>query len=275
MGNPLHRDQRLAARTESWHVAPRTVITSTRNPLVARAVKLHTSKERRRRGMTMLEGANLLAAAVRSGVVVERVFASAGDATAERLIVGTGVPLHAVSAAVLRRLAPTEHPKGPIAIISTPQPSTLRPADTVVLMGVADPGNAGTLIRSAAAFGFQVGVSEGCVDVWSPKVLRAGAGAHFSASIVPLGPEPLRRLRDVGVTVLATAPQGETGPITLNGPAVALLVGSEPRGLDPAAIAAVDAVITIPTTGRVDSLNAGVAGSILMYEIAKRRSESV
>lgn len=271
-GNPLHRERSAAGSAESAFNDLRAVITSTRNPLVARAVKLHRSKNRRRRGMTLLEGPNLLEAALRSGAVVERVFATVDDTAADGLMAGTGVPLHAVSAAVLERLATTEHPKGPIAIISTPRPSVLEPADTVVLMGVADPGNAGTLIRSAAAFGFQVGVSDGSVDVWSPKVLRAAAGAHFTTPIVPLGNEPLRRLREVGIAVIATTPQGSASTITLNGPAVALLVGSEPRGLDPAVVAAAEAVVTIPTTGRVESLNAGVAGSILMHEIAARRS---
>ena len=140
-----------------------------------------------------------------------------------------------------------------------------------ILEAVQDPGNVGTLLRSAAAFGFDaVLLGPGCAAPFSPKVLRASMGA---AGRLPLGvcadlPAALGALRGRGVACLAAAlykarPLDAVGTQFPGG--VCVVIGSEGQGLSDAAIAACSAAVRIPMTDRVESLNAGVAGSILLW----------
>ena len=141
----------------------------------------------------------------------------------------------------------------------------------LALEGVQDPGNVGTLLRSAAAFGFDgVLLGPGCAAPFSPKVLRASMGA---AGRLPIGvcrdlPAALGLLRARGVTCLAAAlykarPLDEAGTALPGG--VCVVIGSEGQGLTDETIAACDAAVRIPMTDRVESLNAGVAGSVLLW----------
>lgn len=245
-------------------------ITSLRNPKVVEAVKLHRKRERIARGSTLLEGPHLLRAAVESGARIESVFASVDDETTPELLRRSGIEVNGVSDVVLTKLAPTQHPRGPVAVMEIPSEAGLRTSDTVVLYEVADPGNVGTLIRTAAAFGFDVAIGPGTADPWSPKALRAGAGAHFLTSFVPVGPDPIDDLHRAGLTVVATVAHGGAAPERLGREALALLIGSEPSGLPERLSTAADLSVTIPTRG-VESLNAATAGSILMYERCRQR----
>lgn len=199
----------------------------------------------------------MLAAALAAGVVPDVVFVADGDAV---LDIATEVIV--VSNDVLDAIAPTESPRGPIAVIDIPDPHPLEAKQTVVLWNVATPGNVGTLIRTAAALGWSVALHAGA-DPWSPKVLRAGAGAHFAVPIAEVA--DLAALRSAGLTPVATAPEGgvEPGAVTVQGP-VALLVGSEAAGLPAEIIDQAESVVTMPMRG-ADSLNAAVAGAIAMF----------
>jgi TrmH family RNA methyltransferase len=243
--------------------------------MVADVVRLHRARERQRRGLTILEGRHLVDAALESDAVVTAIFGLPDDATAGRAAAVGGIRFHAVTPAVLSRIAPTKHPKGPVALLEIPESASLSGRDTLVLESVTDPGNAGTLIRSAAAFGFQLAVTGEGADVWSPKVLRAGAGAHFDIDVSDLGPDPLAALREAGLSVLAAVPRGGASEEDISAGPVALLIGSEPRGLDPALIEAADRTVTIATADTVESLNAAVAGSILMHEIVRSRGRDM
>jgi TrmH family RNA methyltransferase len=133
---------------------------------------------------------------------------------------------------------------------------------------VADPGNAGTIIRSAAAFGFQVVATAGCVDLWSPKVVRAGVGGHFRTSIVAgFGPVP-RGLVEAGLRPFVAEAGGATSPeamVGTSGP-VALIVGNEARGTPAAVVEELGVeALSLAMPGGTESLNAAVAASILMY----------
>lgn len=248
-----------------------TDITSVRNAVVTETLKLHRARERRKRGSTILEGPHLLAAAAGSSNPLEIVLALPQDHETRRLCGEHGVELRTVSEAVLARLAPTEHPRGPITVMRMPEAAHLEAVDTVVLLGIGDPGNAGTLIRSAAAFGFRVAVGHDGVDVWSPKVLRAGAGAHFIVGISVLGADPVAELRSAGLVVTAATPKGGMAPAVPPGGAIALMIGNEPRGLPEDVVAGAEVAVSIPIAAGIESLNAGVAGSILMYERARTR----
>ena len=132
----------------------------------------------------------------------------------------------------------------------------------IVAWGVSDPGNCGTLIRIAAAFGYGYLSGPESADVWAPKVLRSAAGAHFSIAIGVA--ETLDQVRNGGRSVVASVARGGSTPGPLPA-AVAVLVGSEAHGLPESVVEASDERVTIPTTGGVESLNAAMAGAILAF----------
>lgn len=150
----------------------------------------------------------------------------------------------------------------------------------VVMAGVQDPGNVGTIVRSAQAFGATGAVTtRGSADPWSPKAVRASAG---SALWLPLlrriaVPVLLAQLRVAGVKIVAASSHAAAEPIAELHPAsdlcdsVAIFIGNEGAGLPPEVEHAADARISIPITESVESLNAGIAASIVLYEAARQR----
>ena len=243
------------------------MITSTRNPRVQAAARLHRRRTRHATGHTLVEGPGPVAEAVASGVAIVDAFRIATDEQSAELLGDRAVE---VSPPVLARIADTEHPRGPIAVIEVPA-SVVGESDLVVLVGLADPGNAGTIVRTAAAFGFGVVAAPTTVDLWSPKVLRAGAGAHFHTSIAVLGPEWADVCRGDGRRLAALVVAGGIGIDALGREPVALLVGEEASGLAEHVVSDADDVVTIPMPGDVESLNAAVAASIAMYERSRSR----
>ena len=148
----------------------------------------------------------------------------------------------------------------------------------LALERVQDPGNVGTLLRSAAAFGFDaVLLSDGCASPFAPKTLRASMGAAVRVPVIEAGalPEAIAALREKGITCLAAAlyqSQPLSAAASRYPGGVCVVIGSEGQGLTDAAIAACDGTVRIPMTDRVESLNAGIAGSILLWHF---REESL
>ena len=148
----------------------------------------------------------------------------------------------------------------------------------LALERVQDPGNVGTLLRSAAAFGFDgVLLSDGCASVFAPKTLRASMGAAVRIPVIEAGkmPEAIALLREKGITCLAAALyQSQPLSAAASGypDGVCVVIGSEGQGLTDETIAACTGTVRIPMTDRVESLNAGIAGSILLWHF---REESL
>lgn len=239
-------------------------ITSVQNPLVKEFVRLHRARERQETGLILLEGPQLVEEAVASGVTVEVGFAT-DQAHYPDAVEVTGE--------VLGRLSTTATPNRVIVVarrpIHTPRPGT----DLAVLWDISEPGNVGALIRSAAAFGLGVLVGgPAAADPWSPKALRAGAGGHFHTRVQVESEVSLELIHADGFASVATVPRGGDLPVRGADP-VALLIGSEAHGLPSEVVAAASLRWTIPTRG-VESLNAAVAGSIAMYELAALRSST-
>lgn len=242
----------------------REPVRSTRNPRVVAASRLHRARDRRQTGLTILEGPNVISEAVGAGVPLLELYVDLDDAAGIELARRAAVDPIPVEDAVLARLAGTDTPRGPIAVIRIPQ-SAESTRDAVVL-DVADPGNAGTILRTAAAFGFDVAGTPGSTDLWSPKALRAGAGAHFRTSICARGPD----------ATIATVVSGGVAPDRLEtvlDPARtwSILVGSEAHGLSLDAVDDAEIRVTISMPGGTESLNASVSAAIVMYEFARWR----
>ena len=233
-------------------------VRSTRNPRVAPAVRLRRARERKALGLTVLEGPHVVEEARRAGAEVMEVF-GLGPAPAGYQ------HWTEVTPEVLSRLADTDNPRGPVAVIRIPPPGVVTRDHYSIDLG--EPGNAGTLIRTAAAFGLDVTFSPGSVDPWSPKVLRAAAGAHFRTSI---GEPPASR-GTIATVVEGGVPPHRLGEVLDPTTTWAVLIGSEAHGLSSRDVAAAEIAVTIPMPGGVESLNAAVAGAIVGYELGRWR----
>jgi RNA methyltransferase, TrmH family len=230
-----------------------------------------------------LEGMHLVSEALQSGVELATIFVAQGHEQLlarlpGELTIPEATEILAVPYELLAEAVTTETPQ-PIAALAKPRHwpweslfgST---ALVMVLSGIQDPGNLGTILRSAEAFG-ATGVIclPGTVTRWNPKAMRASAGSVFRLPVIASSEaKALQHLREAGIqTYAAMAHEAKpVGEISLSGPS-AILIGSEGAGLSPELAAQCDARITIPCPGPVESLNAAVAASVLLYEASRQR----
>jgi TrmH family RNA methyltransferase len=239
---------------------------------VVDAVRLRRAAYRREAGKTLVEGPHLVADLVRFGVPIDIIFSHPHDGEAAGLAEKADAELVLVEESILRRIADTENPRGPVAVIAIP-PSVRATGSVVVLWDLADPGNAGTIVRSAAAFGFAVIVAGTSVDIWAPKTIRAGGGGHF-ATVIEVTPHlTVDDLKGRGFTTVATVGVGGDGPESIPSDPVAILVGNEAHGLGDEIVGQADHRFTIPMPGGTESLNAAAAASIALYAIENRSSK--
>lgn len=235
------------------------------------ASRLHRSRDRRDRGETLIEGPHLLEEARSADADIRAVFFAVddpgiGDAVAD------GLDVSVVDERALQRLAGTDTPRGPIAVVAVPEPSQAPGPDHVLVSwGVSDPGNVGTMIRTASAFGWGFAFSEGTADPWAPKVLRSGAGLQFSTWIRPV--RSVWDLRADGYSPRATVVAGGMSPDSIPTGRTAVLIGEEAWGLPDDVVEACDGSITIAMPGGAESLNAAVAAGILVYALSKHSGE--
>jgi TrmH family RNA methyltransferase len=185
------------------------------------------------------------------------------------------IPVRQLPNAELAELTGTDTPQGIIAVAEMPR-STLRTLDVLtgdavllLLDAVQDPGNLGTLVRTAEALGAGgIVMLPGTVDPWNPKAVRAAMGATFRVPIIPAGWEDLAPwLRENGYHVLAAATGG--APVQRPRGRVALVVGNEGAGISPEAMEHADTRVGIPLRGRAESLNVAAAAAILLYELLR------
>lgn len=200
---------------------------------------------------------------------VREVFGLPGDERSRDLAARAGAGWTPVDRRVLVRLSTTRQPQSPVAVFVIPRARVRSDCHLLVAWGIGDPGNAGTLIRTAAAFEMGFVAGPGTADPWSPKVLRAAAGGHFRTSVVAA--EDLEGLRALGRPLIATVVAGGDEPAAVSGAGpVAVVVGEEAGGLPTEVIAAAERRVTIPMPGGAESLNAAVAGAIVAYELTRK-----
>lgn len=231
-----------------------------RNPKVVEAARLHRAQERRARHQTLIEGPHLLESAIQAGAVVGDVFALESEAIEGALL---------VDERALARLADTKHPRGPVAVVQIPdQPDPTKAQNWLVSVGVSDPGNLGTLVRTAAAYEWVFGYMPGSADPWSPKSLRAGAGGQFQTAVIEIEKPP------EWLTTVATVVSGGGALDAVVDRPLAVLIGEEAAGLPDDIAENADHRVTIATPGPTESLNAAVFAGIAVHELAKRSTES-
>lgn len=231
-----------------------------------------------------IEGEHLLEEARRSGLRIHAIFLR--EESRAHFPPIEGVRTFMLSRGAFDSAIPTVNSRGIAALIDPPRHAPpkfhLRESRTplvVIAGGLQDPGNLGTLIRSAEAFGADgMILLPSTVSRWNQKVLRASSGSAFRLPTWPMSPdEAFAILRSNSIRILAAVSRGgdALGKIekNLTGP-IALLLGNEGAGLRPEWLRQVDAGVTIALPGSVESLNAAVAGSILLYEAARQRTEA-
>jgi RNA methyltransferase, TrmH family len=262
-------------------------VSSRQNALVKDLRKALSQGEPTPDGHLAIEGIRMLEEAIRSGLRFQAVFFSeAGSAHATRLLpqIGSQVEILLLPDEVFVSAVSTESPQGVAALVKLrPQKfeDLMEPGSEPLLVGVSgiqDPGNLGTIIRSAEAFGARaVLLGEKTVSHFNPKTVRGSAGSLFRQPIlrVKLG-ESMTALRDQGIKVLATSSH-KGKPLheaDFTGAAM-ILVGNEGAGVPQEILSLADELVTIPHSPRVESLNAGIAASILLYEAARQRSSKI
>ena len=227
----------------------------------------------------MLEGTKVISEALDAGVALEAVFVAPGDDSINPLLqraLDAGVRVHALQPGLIERVADTVTPQPVMAIapwVDVPL-DAVRGADFVVVcVDLRDPGNAGTVLRSAEAAGASAVVfCDGSVDVFNPKTVRASAGSLFHVPVVSGGAveDVLGTLGAWGVRRLGTAARDGDAydEVDLTVP-VAIVLGNEAHGL-PDGIP-LDANVTIPMAGTGESLNVGMAAAVLCFEVARQR----
>lgn len=246
-------------------------ITSRQNPLVARLRKLGNDKKtRRQEGVFLCEGHKLVEEALRWNAVVETLVVAEGIEPPREL--PEGVRLVEVPADVLKSVSTVDTPQGMLAVCRTPDltpPKTLTPGLYLVLDGVQDPGNVGTVWRTADAFGAEgVFLLPGCAEPFSPKTVRSTMGACFRLPVWETGLEELTvLLKTAELPLYATALREDTADLrAADLSRAAVVIGSEGRGVSQAVLDACALTLKIPMRDRCESLNAAVAASVALWE---------
>ena len=244
-------------------------ITSRKNPLIQQTRKLLTSRKARRElGLFVSDGTKLLEEAVRHCQGLETVFLSEG--------VEARLPGHCrvirVSREVMEAISPMETPQGAVFVCRLPQEVPFRPERGMLLLdGIQDPGNLGTILRTADAWNVPVALLEGCADPFSHKVVRSSMGAVFRRDVtVTTWAQARDALRDAGIPIAVTALNDQARDIRQAAVGtMAVVIGSEGQGVRPEILQAAAEALIIPMNPHCESLNAAVAATAVMWQMGK------
>jgi RNA methyltransferase, TrmH family len=266
------------------------VIRSRDNAFVKQLIQLaHSSRERKKVGLTVLDGIHLVRAYI-DAIGAPRAIAVAESAidlpeiAAWLSTIEANFPrtlVNILSAPLIAEASSLDSPATVLAEVETPQPlaTPFDASAVLVLEDVQDPGNVGSMLRSAAAAGvMEVVLSKSCAFAWSPKVLRAAQGAHFLLNIVE-GADVVAFVSEYQGQSLAFVPGVPNGAgravksfydCKLNG-ATAFLIGNEGAGISPQLLKAASVGVSVPMPGKVESLNAAACAAIALFEMVRQR----
>lgn len=252
------------------------IISSRQHPFIQQIRSLHAAKGRREHGLFLIEGRNAVAAALGVDFPIRQVLALENEAELSEMALDRGIEVRRATAEVLSYAGEAQANLEVLALGEMPvETGRPWPDFTLVLDGISDPGNVGTLWRGADAAGANAVVSIGGADPFSPKVVRSAAGSTFHL--------PPRRLESAGalietakaqgVAIVCAQAHGAASCFDFEWPArAALVLGHETRGIGEEISAAADFSVSIPIFGRAESLNAAMAGVVLLFAWAQKQN---
>jgi len=243
-------------------------ITSVKNPTVQRLRSLKDRKGRVETGLFLVEGVVMIEEAKKCGLVMREMLSEEPKDGAIW-----------VTREVMQAVCDTKSPQGVCAAFEMPDRSRAPLGDRLVALdGVQDPGNVGTILRTADAAGLTGALlGDGCADAYSPKVMRSAMGSGFRLPFIAVSPlsETLRTLKEAGYAIYVSSLQGEdfySRRRPENGKFV-LVIGSEAHGVSEEVASTATDLVKLPMRGGAESLNAAVAAGIMMYEIMRETAE--
>lgn len=244
-------------------------IISPSNPEVKDIVRLHDKKARTERGLFIVEGLKTIQTFCHAGWKPEYLYVTDKALSAVYDFMDQSQYVATVTDTVMKKMSTSTTPSGTLALFAfRPQEFVLQ-AGSLVLAEVSDPGNVGTLIRTAAALACPSVVVVGGSDPFTPKVIQAGSGAHASIAVTTASWQDIvKKTNDL--TLCALVVEGGKTPDELDLKKSVLIVGSEAHGIRPEWIKNCHQKLTLPMPGNTESLNAAVAGSIALYERYRR-----
>lgn len=239
------------------------MITSAENPKIAEVKKLTEKKFRKSTGLYLIEGERLVRDAIRYGAEITEIFVK--QSAAEKFDFQNQTE---VADKVFGKISDTVSSQGVVAVVKKRENENFAPqGNCLILDGLQDPGNAGTLLRTAAACGFCDVYAANTVDLYSPKVLRSAMSAHFCLRLHEVNDlaEVFDNLGDT--EIVAADMNGQNVFETAFHKKVALIVGNEGNGISELSKRRANLVVSLPMKNELESLNAAVAGSVIMYGI--------
>ncbi|MED1748283.1 MULTISPECIES: TrmH family RNA methyltransferase [Bacillus] len=242
-------------------------IESAKNASIKQWKKLHTKKERTKTGLFLVEGKHLVEEALKSGIVKELMVTSPDMLRSD---IKPDIELYELSEEAFSAMTETETPQHIAAICTLPVFEEKKYERILLLDAVQDPGNLGTLIRTADAAGLDaVILGEGTVDAFNGKTLRSAQGSHFHLPILKQTlQQAIPAFKEQGIPVYGSALKDakEYRNIAAEGP-FALIVGNEGAGIDPEILQMTDQNLYVPMYGQAESLNVAVAAAVLVYHL--------
>lgn len=269
----------------AWSDNAMNTITSAQNPVIKEIKALANKKSREEKALYFIEGIRFVEEAIKEKAQVDKILVSerlehnkGGKEILER-VKYSGYSTFLLPEKLFKEISDTESPQGIMAVLRNRQISlddVLGEINNLLILeSLQDPGNMGTIIRTADAAGITgIIASKGCVDIYNPKVLRSTMGSIFRVPVYVSGDliQTIGIIKSRGIKVYAAHLQGEINyfeaDLTKN---TAVIIGNEANGLSDAAAGASHVLLKIPMSGRAESLNASVAASILMYEAVRQR----
>lgn len=257
-------------------------ITSVNNPIVKAAAELKKKKARQEQGLFIAEGLRTVEEAVESKCVVQVFYTAIEDDRTRGVLekaAEKNVPLYCVPDNVLKKIADTDNPQGVLAVCRMQQiklESLFATGEMLLVLDrVGDPGNVGTMLRTADAAGIGgVVLLEGCVDVYAPKTVRSTMGSLFHVPVFTGAKEDLfvKAAKRNGYELLVTALDGADNlyKANLRG-RIAFVMGNEANGVTQTLLREADKRVYIPMAGRAESLNVAMAAGIVMFEALRRK----
>jgi len=261
------------------------IISSSKNPVIKEVKSLKNRKSREEKKLFFIEGIKITEEALKENAEIVRVIVSEEFVSREdsvhlmKTIESRGCKCFILPEKLFKEISDTETPQGIMAVLRTRHfgidEIVRENASLVILDAVQDPGNMGTIIRTADAAGFDgIIMSKGCVDVYNPKVIRATMGSifrvpfNFSENLT----DTIRILKSKDIRVIAAHLKGDKNYFELDMDGnIAVVIGNEANGISDDVTVLADELVRIPMVGRTESLNASVAAGLLMYEVLRQR----